>query len=76
MATFRRESTGYIYLYHWLTPTSPLKVSTRIKIEEKAWNKKKSRPRDIDATYPGKKIVTEMEPYEYALNKALNKNNP
>ena len=50
MATFRREKTGYIYLYHWLNPTTPLKVSTRIKVEEKEWNKKKSRPKDIEAT--------------------------
>jgi hypothetical protein len=75
MATFRRENTGYIYLYQWLTPTTPLKVSTRVKIDEKEWNKKKSQPKDIEATYLGKPIVNELKRYEYALNKALSKSN-
>ena len=46
-----------------------------MRIEEKEWNKKKSRPRDIEATYIGKKIVDEMERYEFALNMALSKHN-
>ena len=32
MATFRKESNGYIYLYHWIDPSTPLKVSTKLKI--------------------------------------------
>ncbi|RLD94366.1 MAG: hypothetical protein DRJ13_14965 [Bacteroidetes bacterium] len=73
MATFRRESNGYIYLYHWIDPNTPLKVSTRIKIDEKEWNKKKARPRDLDANHQGNSIIREMERYESALIGALNK---
>lgn len=73
MATFRRESNGYIYLYHWIDPNTPLKVSTRIKIDGKKWNKKKARPRDLDANYQGNSIIREMERYESALIGALNK---
>ena len=67
MATFRREKTGYIYLYHWLKPTPPQKISTRIKIDEKDWNKKKSKPKFINATFQGRPIMKELERYEYAL---------
>ena len=73
MATFRRERNGSIYLYHWLNPSTPLKISTRIKIDEKEWNKKKARPRDLDATYQGNSIIREMERYESALIRAINK---
>jgi site-specific recombinase XerD len=73
MATFRREPNGFIYLYHWVDPSTPLKVSTRIKIDEKGWNKKKARPRDLDANYRGNSIIREMERYESALIRALNK---
>ena len=73
MATFRREPNGYIYLYHWVDPNTPLKVSTRIKIDGKEWNKKKARPRDLEANYQGKSIIREMERYESALIRALNK---
>ena len=73
MATFRRESNGFIYLYHWVDPNTPLKVSTRIKIDVKEWNKKKARPRDLDANYQGNSIIKEMERYESALIKAINK---
>lgn len=57
MATFRRERNGYIYLYHWLNSITPLKVSTRIKINEKEWNKKKAKPRDIEANVLTPQIV-------------------
>ncbi len=73
MATFRRESNGFIYIYHWVDPSTPLKVSTRIKIDDKEWNKKKARPRDLDANYQGNSIIREMERYESALIRALNK---
>ncbi len=75
MATFRRESNGFIYIYHWVDPSTPLKVSTRIKIDDKEWNKKKARPRDLDANYQGNSIIREMERYESALIRALNKHN-
>ncbi len=71
MATFRRESNGYIYLYHWINPTTPLKVSTKLKIELTDWNKKKARPRDVNATYLGSNIIDEMKRYENTLGESL-----
>ena len=71
MATFRKESNGFIYLYHWIDPSTPLKVYTKVKIDQNGWNKKKSRPRSIDASYNGINILTEMSRYEDALNEAL-----
>ena len=71
MATFRKESNGYIYLYHWINPSTPLKVSTKLKIDQNGWNKKKCRPKSIDASYNGINILIEMSRYEDALNEAL-----
>ncbi len=78
MSTFRLYENGVIYMYHWLTPKKPLKVSTGLKIDPAKWNPGKMRPKSPNIQYKGKNITRELIKHEEALHEALNyfSNNP
>ena len=42
-----------------------------MKLEERDWNRSKSRPKNPEATFNGYKITNELVRYESALNRAL-----
>ena len=71
MATFIMHKSGVIYFYHWLTPKEKLKVSTKIKIEKKKWNKWKEKATSNKVTYNGKIVNVELIKYRETFYKAL-----
>ena len=78
MSTFRLYENGVIYLYHWLTPKKPFKVSTGLRIDPAKWNPDKMRPKSPSLQFKGKNITRELIKHEEALHEALNyfSNNP
>jgi len=72
MAHFKLQGNGFIYLFHWIDRHHYFRISTKMKIEKKDWNKDKQRPKKVDATYNSFTITNELVRYEDALNKALN----
>ena len=49
MSTFRLHENGVIYLYHWITPSKPFKVSTGLKIEATKFTEVGFVGRDVDS---------------------------
>jgi site-specific recombinase XerD len=71
MASFRLHGNGFIYLYHWIDRRTSFRISTKMKIEERDWNREKARPYNPQATFNGYTITNEMVRYEGTLNRAL-----
>jgi len=71
MASFKLHSNGYIYLYHWIDRKNFFRITTKMKLFERDWNKSKSRPKNPEATFNGYKITNELVRYEGALTRAL-----
>ncbi len=71
MASFILQQNNSIYLYHWYGSTTPLKISTKLKIDPSKWNKNKQRALKDDISYKGTPINKELIRYEDALYKAL-----
>ncbi len=72
MSTFRLHVNGIIYLYHWITPKRPFKVSTGLKIDKSNWNAKKMNPRSPNFKFNGKNVTRELIKHKEALHEALN----
>lgn len=71
MASFILQKSNAIYLYHWFGSTTPIKISTKLKIDPSKWNKNKQRALKDDYEYKGIPINKELIRYENALYKAL-----
>ena len=71
MATFKLQKNGFIYLYHWIDRKNCFRITTKMKLEERDWNRSKARPKNPEATFNGYKITNELVRYESALNRAL-----
>jgi len=71
MATFKLQKNGFIYLYNWIDRKNCFRITTKMKLEERDWNRSKSRPKNPEATFNGYKITNELVRYESALNRAL-----
>lgn len=72
MSTFRLEPNDVIYLYHWINPKQPFKLSTGLRIDAKKWNKEKSRARSANSVYNGKNINSELSRIDGAFHVAWN----
>lgn len=71
MASFILQKNNAIYLYHWYGSTTPLKISTKLKIDPSKWNKNKQRALRDAISYNGTPINKELIRYEDALYQAL-----
>jgi len=71
MATFNVNNNGVIYFYHWYSPSQKIKISTKLKIDEKKWNKKKGMAKSNKVKYNGKTINAVLTKYEETFYNAL-----
>jgi hypothetical protein len=72
MAHFNLQANGFIYLVHWINPQTPLKISTKIKIDPSAWNKVTQQPIDPNLKdKDGIKIIDALARYRGAMAEAL-----
>jgi integrase len=71
MASFILQKNNAIYLYHWYGSSTPIKISTNLKIDPSKWNKNKQRALKDDISYKGAFINKELIRYENALYRAL-----
>jgi len=71
MATFKLQKNGFIYLYHWIDRKNCFKITTKMKLDERNWNRSKSRPKNPEATFNGYKITNELVRFEATLTRAL-----
>lgn len=72
MISLIREPNGYIYMYcHQGFGDNPLKISTKIKVEENGWDKVTRRPKDKKSVWKGKNATNELNRLAGLLEDAI-----
>jgi site-specific recombinase XerD len=71
MSTFRLRSNGSIYIYHYYGDSNPIRISTKLKIEQNKWDTSKQKAKSSNYKSNGKFINRELVKHEAAIEKAV-----